>query len=491
MKTLKNRFAVLLVLPVLALPACTDLLEDVEPATSISFEAALTSPEAVQALRASMYSKIRSSFDMTTEYMLGAGALADETYNRPGSSRFNALNEAVGASGTAHMAPFGGYEVIQEANMLIGGIEDGVLEQAELDLYRGEALAIRAWVNHSLARAFGYEPGTAGASSFDLSILLRVDPTLDLVNAEPIPRSTIAETYAQIKADLAEAKTLLAGVNGDKSYVTEAFVEAVRARVHLYAGEWADAASAAQSAIDLSGRSLVSTEAGIATMWRGPNPEAIFELVVDPSTEPIAGSNVNSGLVSYTSDQWVAQVPTDALVSTYGAGDWRVAGWHNDCIAEQTTGATAVGCDEINSLGVSLTKWNGWKGNLATDISYMRVSEMYLIRAEGLAKAANDPNAGLAPLQALRDARNAGAVPAEALANMTAFEDFILDERMRELSGEGHRFFDLKRLGRDILGRDGDPKMRSDSYRILAPFGLGAQNVNPLLVENPGYETAE
>lgn len=474
------------------LASCTDVLEDVEPSTSISFEAALTSPEAVDAIRASMYSKIRASFDFTTEYFVGPAAFADLTYHRPGSSRFQALNTATGTGGTTHIGSDGGFEIIQEANLLISGIADGVLDQATLDQYRGEAHAIRAFVNHRMAATYGYEPNTPDAANWNLSIVLRIKATLDITDAEPLPRSTIEETYALIKSDLTTAKTLLSGRNADNGYVTEAFVEGLLARVHLYASEYSQAVSAAEAAISKSGRSLVDTEAGVATMFKGKNPEALFELVVDPNTEAIAGSNTNNGPVAYTSDQWVAQIPTNQLVSKYGAGDWRVAGWHNDCIAQQTVGATANGCETRNDLAVSITKFNGWKGNLAQDLTYMRVAEMYLILAEAAAKNANDPSAGLPYLQELRDARGAGDVPASATANMTAFEDFLLDERARELAIEGHRFFDLKRLGRDIpSGLDGSIKFRKDSYRRLAPYPLTSQNVNPLLVQNPGYASAE
>lgn len=486
---MKKLFIALLSVGFLA--SCTDVLEDVEPSTSISFEAALNSPEAVDAIRASMYSKIRGSFDFTTEYFVGPAALADLTSNRPGSSRFQALNVAVGTSGTTHIGSFGGYEIIQEANLLINGIADGILPQATLDRYRGEAYAIRALVNHRMATTYGYEPGTAAAASWDLSIILREEATLDLAQAEPLPRSTISEVYAAIKSDISQAKALLSGVNADNGFVTEAFVEGIAARVHLYAGEYSQAVTAAEAAISKSGRALVASETGVASMFRGKNPEALFELVVDPNTEAIAGSNTNSGPVAYTSDQWVAQVPTNQLVSKYEAGDWRVAGWHGDCITEQSVGATANGCETVNDLGVSITKFNGWKGNLSQDLTYMRVAEMYLILAEAAAKNANNPAAGVAYLDELRAARGVGATPASATASMTAFEDFILDERARELAIEGHRFFDLKRLERDIPNSAGGIKMRKDSYRILSPFGIGLQNVNPLLVENPGYDVAD
>jgi starch-binding outer membrane protein, SusD/RagB family len=471
------------------LMGCNEILENVEPPTSVSFEVALSNPDAVLAVRASMYSAMRASFDYTTQLMIGPGAFADETYNRPGSTRFNNLNEAIGTSGTVHLTAFGSsYGIIRNANLLIGGIRPGAVSDAQANQFRGEALAIRAFVYHNLVRTYGYDPGTPGAANWNLGAILRTVPTLDLAQAEPQARATVAETYAQILSDLAEAKTLLAGQNANNAYVTEAFVDGITARANLYARNWSAASAAAQSAISRSGRSLVNSAAGVNTMFNQRNPEALFEIVVNPATEPIAGSNTNDGLAAYTSIQWVAQIPTQFVINLYDANDFRLAGWYNDCItAQQGIGAAAVGCDAINNISSSLTKWNGYKGNLADDIPYMRLGEMYLIWAEAAAKAANSPAAGQAPLQALRDARNAGPIPASALANMQAFEDFILEERVRELIGEGHRFYDLKRLGRDIPNRNGLVKIRADSYRILAPFGTAAQNVNPLLIENPGY----
>ncbi len=475
-----------------AFVGCDSILEDVEPPTSVSFEAALSSPEAVRALRAEMYSSIRGSFGFTTQYMVGPGAFADETRNRPGSTRFQNLNSAIGTSGTDHLGHFGdAYGILRNANMIIGGVADGVLPAAELSRYRGEALAIRAMVNHNMARTYGYEPGrtSMGGANWDLSIILRTEPTLDIADAEPKARSTVAETYASILADLTEARGLLSGVNTDNSFVTEAFVVGLAARVNLYAGNWSQAASLAQEAITLSGKSLQATEANVGTMFFKRNPEALFEIVVNASTEAIAGSNINNGLAAYTADQWVPQVPTQVVIDKYNAGDYRLATWYKDCQVQQSTGAAATGCNTVNSLSASVNKWNGYKGNLADDIPYMRVAELYLIWSEAAAKAANSPAAGVAPLQTLRTARNAGEIPATALTDMTSFENFILDERVRELIVEGHRFYDLKRLGRDIPNVNGTVKIRADSYRMLAPFGTGLQNVNPLLVENPGYAT--
>lgn len=471
---------------------CNDILEDVEPPTSASGEVVLTTEDGVNALRARLYSTMRGSSSFTTQYMVGPSAFADETRARTGATRYVAQNIAVGTSGTAHLSPAGAvYNLINVANHLIGGVEDGVVSAEVLNRYKGEAYALRAFAMHTLVRAWGYEPGNYGIgpeSNWDKGIIIRTEPTLDVSDADERARSTVDETYTQILSDLDQAASLLAGYN-DNTFVTEAFVIGLQARVNLYAGNWSEAAQLAERAINVSGVALETTESGVGGMFfesQGGHPEALFKIVVDPNTEPIAGSNVNEGPAAFTSSQWVSQVPTQMVLDLYNEDDFRKIHWYQPCFNSQQ-GTPVGGCEDVNEGGVSTNKWNGDKGNLADDIPYMRVAELYLIWAEAAAKAANSPAAGAEPLQELKDARNAGSIPAEALASLQAFENEILDERIRELIVEGHRFWDLKRLGRDVRHPDGSIKMFSDSYRILAPIGAGNITVNPLLEENPVY----
>jgi len=498
---------------------CNDILEDPQPPTSVSGDIVLSSPDGVNALRASLYSQLRASFGHTTEYFIGPSAFADETRARTGASRFREnLNEAIGTSGTAHLRPYNAtYSIILDANLLINAVEEGVLPQDTIDRYRGEAYAVRAFVMHHLVRSLGYEPGNfdqGPESNWDLGIIIRTEPTIDVADADQRARSTVDQVYAQILDDLNEAKTLLAGVT-ERTRFNEAFVDGMIARVNLYAGNWGAAAQAAQDAINISAAdlSLASTEDEVANMFfeTSNHTEGIFVLSVDPNTEPIAGNNTNNGPAAYTSTQWVAQVPTQMVLDLYEDEDFRIGdfvrdedgeivvddngirqyegGWYQPCV-DGTENDPQSGCNAVNDDELSTNKFNGAKGNLADDLRYMRLAELYLIWAEAAAKDANSPAAGAEPLDALREARGlaplATANPG-ALASMQAFEDEILNERMRELIVEGHRFWDLKRLGRDIRNPDGSIKMFADSYRILANIGGGLRGVNPELVENPGY----
>jgi len=234
---------------------------------------------------------------------------------------------------------------------------------------------------------------------------------------------------------------------------------------------------------------LASTAGAVDALFLpAGSSEAIFRVVVDASTEPIAGSNINNGPAAYTSDQWIAQIPTQKLMALYEAGDHRL-GWYETCVIRAQNNQAVTNCAPTNTGNLMITKFYGAKGNFADDLPYMRLAELYLIQAEATAKAANSPDAGLTALNALRTARNASTVAAGTFADITAFEDYILEERMRELVAEGHRFFDLKRLGRDIPNTAaGSIKLRFDSHRMLGYIPAGVVSLSQgQILQNPGY----
>jgi starch-binding outer membrane protein, SusD/RagB family len=479
-----NKLSFIVVLAVgLLFAGCNDMLEDVDPSTSISPEEALETAEGVDLVRASLYSEMRASMSFTTQNLIGPSALADESFVRDGASRYDALNYATGTSGTSHLGSYtAAYNVIQVANQLINSIGEDAVDAGTRDQYRGEAYAFRAYAYHMLVKVYGYEPGNyaAGPENWDLGVPIFTESVFEVEDIEQRPRATVDEVYDLILSDLDEAATLLAG-SSNRTYANETFVEGMQARVNLFAGNWEEAAEHAQNTIDM-GPGLVDDADDMAVMFNetaGNHPEAIFVLEVDSDTEPIAGSNVNNGPAAYTAQQWWAQLPTQYVLDLFDEDDYRTV-WFKPCPA-------GAGCDAANDSEVASIKWNGDKGNFADDLPFMRVAEMYLILAEAEARSGLAPAAGAPALEELRDARNAGAIPAEALVDMDAFEDLILEERVRELHFEGHRFWDLKRLERHIPDPFGGDKIRSDSYRILAPIGNSNLNANPELVENPGY----
>ncbi|UXX81323.1 RagB/SusD family nutrient uptake outer membrane protein [Reichenbachiella carrageenanivorans] len=135
---------------------------------------------------------------------------------------------------------------------------------------------------------------------------------------------------------------------------------------------------------------------------------------------------------------------------------------------------------------------NGDKGRTSNrDVVIARLADAYLVAAEAYLQA-GDATTGLAKLNVVRARAN--------VANATAGEfdiDYILDERGRELLGEYHRWFDLKRTGKlveraaahhmwieasNFVGNGGEMK-------VLRPIPQSALdlNQNKDFAQNPAY----
>ena len=497
----------LLILALLVLfQGCDSIIESPEPSTSVSQEGALSTPDAIQGIRSSMYARFHPE-DMSTDWLLGPSALADGTFFRGNQGRHQGLNlnQLRAGIGTGTYGDL--YSLINDANILISGIEEGVLPESEANKLRAEGLFMRAMALHHAVRIFGYDPDGQGGvvspasgvgSGFELGVEIRTEPTLAVADATPTPRSTVSEVYTQIVGDLEESVSIFSDLPGDALesspfFVSEAAAQALLARVSLYQRNWAEADTRAQNAIDEAaasfGSGLASGTDGLTDIFdetSGSNPEAIFTISTNPVTE---SAGVNDAIAAYTSVQWLAQLPTQDLIDLYEADDARLDAWFEPCF-DEVNSVKPTGCDLINDDGFELAKWSAEQSpsQYADDYVHLRAGEMYLIQAEARLNTVGVA-AAISRLNDLRAERGASELNPADYDRETTY-DAILDERRRELVAEGHRFFDLKRLGRDIrkapeTGRD---DVTFNSFRILDDLPSDQLEVNPELVQNPGYQ---
>lgn len=129
------------------------------------------------------------------------------------------------------------------------------------------------------------------------------------------------------------------------------------------------------------------------------------------------------------------------------------------------------------------------------DLYLARLGETYLIAAEAYLQAGNSSNA-VARINAVRQRAGTSLVSSVDL-------DFILEERARELVGEGFRWLDLKRTGKlmeytkvrnpdikSLFNSGNDPFLGANgNYKILRPIPLSAIALDSGdYPQNPAYQ---
>jgi hypothetical protein len=336
----------------------------------------------------------------------------------------------------------GYYRGITNANIMLNGFEKIVpanaTETAELERYKGDAYAIRAYYYHELVMRYAkpYEPGTA-ANDLGVPLILTYD-----VAAMPA-RASVKAVYDQIIADLAQAKTKLAGVTGvpgSVRFTTDA-VNALEARVRLHMQDWAGAKAAADAVIATNKYPLYNTAAGIQSYWyTDAKQEDIMQLFVANTTEQ-ASTNGAIYLGFRTNDNLFRPdfVPSVWVMNKYEATDLRKPVFFATKPVTFTTGTGNLVL--VNKFPGNPALFTATTTNYQHAPKFLRIAEMYLISAEAGARGTGDAD-GLAKLNALRVAR--GLTALAGLADNALFAE-VKEERFRELAFEGFRLWDLKR----------------------------------------------
>lgn len=456
--------------------SCSDWL-DTQPEQSISEELAFSSPETARAVMLGGYTGMFAQGYYGRDMIIAPELLSD-------NAKISLTNSGrlLGESTNDERSHIGDqafwtacYDVINRVNLVLAniGTTPGITE-AEANSIRGEAYFLRGLVYFDLVRVYGRNPNFL-INNFDLGVPILLTP-FDGLDEDAFPaRNTVNEVYEQSKSDLNQAIALL-GNTQQPFRASQVAAKAILSRVHLYLQEWQDAADMATEAIAESGLTLTS-QANYFDIFTDDS-EAIFSLRITIN-ESLGNNNSISVLYVLSPDGsgYGDAVIRQNFLDAFEAGDIR---------SDSIQAATKSG-EPVNWT----LKFNSYGGSIGQDnIPIVRLSELYLNRAEALAElggAANE-TAALADLNAIR---NRAGLANAASTGATLIQD-ILDERRIELAFEGHRFFDLKRRGLDIL--KGNPvddcvtcTIPYSDYRVVAAIQQAELDVNPNLTNNPGY----
>ena len=463
----------------LTLSGCDSVIDNVNPRQSVTPEQALETQEGYEAVLANAYDALQDVGYYGNNYILFPEALADNIRASPQTS--NRLPNVVNNVAFTHLnrwAPH--YTTINNMNLILSRIDGLELQaanaQAIKNRIKGEAYFFRALNYFDLARTKGYEPGRE-VNGFNLSAIIRTEPTLSVDDADFRSRSTNTEVYELVINDLQQAVTLLNGTaRSGKQFVTLGAAQALLARAQLYAGNWAAAEAAATAALGASSATLVNAPTGAALLaaWRaGTFAESIFEIQMTAAQDGDA-TGVNQSLQSLTDPRvpnFFDAVATPSLIAAHEAGDSRLG-----LYVSATLAGTPI---------QFIQKYTGTTQIYVDRIPVFRVSEMILIQAEARAEQGNTGGA----LEALNRLRAARGLTALSGLGQGEIVDAVLRERRVEFAFEGHRFFDLKRRGLDIpKPQTGFGVLPYSDYRILAPIPELEVDLNSQLTQNPGYE---
>lgn len=412
---------------------------------------------------------------------------------------------------SAHPAAFWSqaYKAASAANRIIGVIDDNATP--DLSQLKGENFFIRAMMHFNLVRIFARPYPQGNGSNPGVPILkegLTDEEKLSLA------RSSVKEVYDFVIADLLKAADLMT-IRKSNSFASKEVAWALLSRVYLYKEDNANAIEFANKVI---GNNVPGTSAsGRYSLVTGSSYQNYFKSAPDGNAETIFA---------------IRHIKTEdrafnAIGSMYFSGDasgnpqnQAFSGWGENYASKKfydflTSNPTDLRSSFITSFKVNgvlqynlkltpttpmyyINKYNYQEGlvNLSSPV-YLRLAEMFLIRAEANAKSGNSQMA-LDDVNLLRKRAGLSGAELHTLASIAAsgksILDIVLEERWLELAFEGHRSYDLFRNNRPmvrnypgshVINGNINQTIEPNDNRVVFYIPQDEINKNPKLIQNP------
>jgi hypothetical protein len=431
---------------------CDDNL-DIKPEHAISAVVAINTSANIHKILINAYGVARSSSSYGGGIALASELLANDgdiywngTYVQPGE-----YDEKAVLTDNSFVANIwlNAYDISNQTNIVLDNLAV-ITDAADKDVTEGEAKFLRGLAYFDLARLFA-KPYVSGSVNTQLGVPIVLKGVLNPSQIEFPKRNTLEEVYTQVIADLNDAYTLLPETND--IFATKYSAAALLARVYLQKGDYANAQVMADIVINDSGAALTATFAQAFNNLENSN-EDLFAWQV--TSQDVSSNYFN---VFWAGEDFGGRV---------GNPDIDIETQHWD-IYDDANDQRANFFYEADYW--CTTKWQ----NQFANIPLLRLSEMYLIRAESNFRLGTA--IGLSPLDDINLIRERSG----ATLFLTVDLATILMERKRELSFEGFALFDAKRLKQNI------GSLPYDANNLILPIPRREMDVNPNLVQNDGY----
>ncbi len=480
MKTIKYISVILLL--TLGLYSCDSLL-DVETKHALPQED-MENEDGARSLIIGVYDRMQEATFAGRDFLTLPDVMGDNVKLNPGATRYTRQYQ---------FTPYYNIDIWDDAYRQIVSLNEalyylGKLEETpSVKALKGEALFLRAYDYFYLAIIYGRMPGHL-VDGFDLCVPLVTEPFFNnggnITEEASVARATVDEVWAQIVKDLNDAFEYMNG-NDKGNFPNRGSAIAAKAllsRVYLYMGRWSDCVTASTYVLNNASVKIYSGSQYTSIFSSGS--ESIWQLHYTEA-ENLLSSSLHSAYG--TKDDGTRD--DEGYGNGKGTGD-AVLSVTDEFVAllDQEKDIRFGALRKVKYSGLKLwwtIKFNSWKkADLfgLDDVPLIRISEMILNRAEAYAHQ-NDMTNARKDINEFRGKRGIGDtdVPDSGLL------DEVLLQRRLELAFEGHRYFDRKRLGLDILRPEGLPTVPYSDYRVVAAIGTTELDVNKKLVQNPGY----
>lgn len=365
------------------------------------------------------------------------------------------------------------YSYINRWNTIISLVDASTGDDAVKQLAKAEAKVYRAFDHFMLVNVYAkaYDPATA-ATDGGICIMDKYD-----LEAKPV-KSTVKQVYDFIQADIDAAIPFLQQTPADVYHPSLAFAWGLKAKIHLFKHEWAEAKAAAlkslsynNSIFDLVNYTKLGGPSSVLVP-AGSNPEVLSYMYMTGYTEMS---------FAYTC------IFSPELVTLFGKNDARFNLFMN------TTSTTLLDAGSGTAyFGTTYTKF-------FYPTVGMKTTEVWLMLAECYAREGDLTNA-IATLNTIRAKRiTSGTVALAVPTTIKEAMNLVITERRKELLLGFHRFFDLKRLNNEpdyaktvthtfpIVNKTVPQVTYSlppNSRLYIIPFPTGVIKLNPNLTLN-------
>lgn len=504
----KISFPILLSLLFTFATSCSKTELDLAPVSSITDSNFWKSAEQWESFVVGIHSRLRThTFNLFVLGGMRADEFGDTSFGGESTNNrerlwLNTIN--VSNPGVSGYGDF--YSNINQINLLIQKTEETtLLSEANKSYYLGQAYGMRAFYYFHLVRSWGdVIIHTTPTTTFDLNSLAKA-------------ASPAAEVMALIKADLDKSEAAFGSnytIKLNKAIWSKSATLMLKSEVYLWTskranGGTADAAIAKKALEDIQQNvpslGLMENFREIFGYYTKGNKEIIFAVRNDLNEYPFMGGEFMVYLpqINYIGNYYDSlsrakiDVQKDLVGGTGGfqapikkSTYYRFSNEDSRKYGSIQGAFTRTDNNEFNLAGCYISKYQGTinAGSrvMIDDYPIYRYADLLLMLAEAKVTLGEDPTNEINLIRQRAYGVNYKE-QVHGFPNQAGDEDLaemILKERFFEFIGEGKRWYDLLRFGKEYVYKY---TTVTEDYKLLWPVDLTTLTNNKALTQTPGY----